>query len=121
MIEVGRTSIVIRNVDMESNEFKKIRYQFSIFDKIQHKYTFSAYTNIEDDLYFPSTITVDVLKQFFPKKEVVENYKTTAKSRSVSYIMKHTPRDELQKSAISFLMGMKNSSDKSRFLSLETR
>lgn len=121
MIEVGRTSIVVRNVDLESAEFKKVRYQFSIFDKVQHKYTFSAFTIIEEDLYFPSTITVDVIKQFFPKKEIVENYKTTAKSRQIKYTMKHTPRDDLQRSAISFLLGMKNTNDKSRLLSLETR
>jgi superfamily II DNA or RNA helicase len=121
MIEVSRNSIVVRNVDMNSQEFKNINYNYSLYDKVLHKYTFSAFTVIDNDLYFPASISVEEIKKYFKNKDVIINYKTTAKAGTVSYNMKHPPRDDLQKKAINFLMAMKDDNDRrERFLSLAT-
>jgi superfamily II DNA or RNA helicase len=121
MIEVGRNSIVVRNVDVESKEFKNANYNYSLYDKVLHKYTFSAFTRIDNDLYFPASVGVEEVSNYFRKSDVIYNYKTTAKSGAISYNMKHGPRDELQKKAISFLMGMKDDDvNRERFLSLVT-
>ena len=121
MIEQGRNSIVIRNVDFESQEYKKFHYMFSLYDKIQHKYTFSAFSVIDNDIYIPATVGIDIVKAYFPKKSVTTNYKTTSKSEQIDYVMKHQPRDDLQKSAIDFLLKIRNDNVcRSRFLSLAT-
>jgi len=121
MIEVGRNSIVVRDVNMESQDFKNINYNYSLYDRVLHKYTFSAFTVIDNDLYFPASIGQEEIKKYFKNKDVILNYKTTAKAGTVTYNMKHEPRDELQKKAINFLMAMKNDNDKrERFLSLTT-
>jgi len=121
MIEVGRNSIVVRNVDLESQAFKNVRYKFSIYDKVCHKYTMSAFTIIDTDLYFPSSVGAYQLKYYFPDKDVIYNYKTTSKSAQALYLMKNLPRDELQQKAITFLMKMKNDKYiRHRFLSLAT-
>ena len=121
MIEVGRNSIVVRNVDLESKAFKNVNYHYSLYDKVYRKYTMSAFTVIDKDIYFPASIGVAEIQKFFAQKEVVVNYKTTAKSSPVSYQMKHGPRDELQEKAIAFLMTMKKDYDvRDRMLSLAT-
>lgn len=121
MIEVGRNSIVVRNIDTGSAEFKKAQSIFSLYDKVQFKYTFNVYTIIDNDMYFPTTVTSMALQQIFPKKDITFNYKTTSKSRKIEYVMKNQPRNELQKSALEFLLKMKRDADnRSRFLSLET-
>jgi len=121
MIEVGRNSIVIRNISFDSQDFKNINYNYSLFDKVVHKYTFSAFTVIDKDLYFPASVGIEEIKKYFPKKEVSVNYKTTAVSSEIRYNMKNSPRDELQRKAIGFLMTMKdNDFSRERFLSLAT-
>jgi type I site-specific restriction endonuclease len=121
MIEVGRNNIIVRNVDFKSNEYRNVMYNFSLYDKVLHKYTFSAFYTNENDLYFPSSITLSVIQGFFPKEEVVVNFATTAKAKSLVYNMKNQPKDELQKKAISFLLKMKKDPEShQRFLSLET-
>ena len=86
-----------------------------------YTYTMSAFTIIDNDLYFPSSVGVNQLTKHFPDKDVVYNYKTTTKSAPVSYVMKNKPRNELQTEAIKFLMKMKNDNYvRNRFLSLAT-
>ena len=112
---------MVRNVDLESKEFKNVNYNYSLYDKVYRKYTMSVFTVIDKDIYFPASIRVSEIKKFFAQKEVVVNYKTTAKSSPVSYQMKHGPRDELQEKAIAFLMTMKKDYDvRERMLSLAT-
>jgi superfamily II DNA or RNA helicase len=121
MIEVNRNSIVVRNVDFESQDFKNLNYNYSLYDKVLHKYTFSVFTKIDKDLYFPVSVGVEQIRRYFPKREVVVNYKTTAKAKNTSFNMKHQPRDEIQKSAIEFLMKMSSDyENRERFLSLVT-
>jgi len=121
MIEVGRNNIIVRNVNLSSKEYRNAEYAFSLYDRVTHKYTFSAFYIEGNDLYFPSSITLPVIQGLFPKEEVNINFNTTAKSKSIEYNMKHEPRDELQRKAIAFLLKMKNDPNThQRFLSLET-
>jgi superfamily II DNA or RNA helicase len=120
MIEVGRNSIIVRNVDIRSQNYKNINYQYSLYDKVYRKYTMSAFTIIDNDLYFPSSIGVEQIKKHFPNKEVVYNYKSKFKPSQVTYNMKYGPRDDLQKNSINFLMKMKNDDIRKRLLSLST-
>lgn len=121
MIEIGRNSIVVRNVDFESKEFKRANAIYSLYDKVQHKYSFSAFTIIDNDVYFPASIGINEIIKCFPKEDTVTNYMTTAKSSIIKYSMIHQPRDDLQKKAIKFLMNIKNDNiQRSRFLSLAT-
>lgn len=120
-MKFGRNSIVVRNVDENSSEFKKMRNAFSLYDKVQHKYTFSAYTIIDSDVYIPATVSVNSISSIFPKKQITKNFISTAKADTISYNLKNQPRNELQIEAIKFLEKMKNDNEnRSRFLSLET-
>lgn len=121
MIEVGRDNIVVRNVNLQSKNYKDAEYMFSLYDKVTHKYTFNAFYVEGNDLYFPSSITLPVIQSLFPNEDVSINFNTTARGKTISYNMVHEPRDEIQKKAIAFLMKMKNDNNCSqRFLSLET-
>lgn len=121
MIEVGRNSIIVRNVDSGSKEFKKAAAIYSLYDKVLHKYVFSAFVQIDNDLYFPASLGVGEIQKCFPHKAVITNYMTTAKADSISFKMIHQPRDDLQKEALKFLLGIKNDNNqRSRFLSLST-
>jgi superfamily II DNA or RNA helicase len=121
MIEVGRNSIIVRNVDLKSQAYKNINYEYSLWDTVYRKYVFSAFTVIDSDLYFPASIGDKQIQKHFPNKEVVYNYKTTSKSSQVIYNMKYGPRDQLQKKSIEFLMKMKNDNfNRDRLLSLAT-
>ena len=122
MIEVGRNSIIVRGISNDSQEYKNAQYRFSLYDKVCHKYTFSAFVEDGDVLYFPSSIGKENIQSVFPKEEVIVNYSTTAKAKLLYYNMKHLPRDELQTKAIQFLMKIKKDQNiRQRFLSLETR
>ena len=122
MIEVNRNSIIIRNVDTASKEYKNLVFKLSLYDKVQHRYTFSAFVQDENDLYIPSSVTLKTIESIFPKEEISVNYNKIAKAKSVSYRMIHAPKNDLQQNAIKFLMKMKNDPEShQRFLSLETR
>lgn len=121
MIEVGRNSIIVRNVDHDSDDYARVKRAFSLYDKVYHKYTFCAFTEIGNDLYFPASIGVQTLASYFPGKQISMNYASTPTPRNVSYKMKHQPKNELQKKALAFLTAMETDDlDKSRFLSLAT-
>jgi superfamily II DNA or RNA helicase len=121
MIEVGRNSIIVRNIDLKSQAYKNVNYQYSLYDKVYRKYTMSAFTLIDNDLYFPSSIGLDQIQPHFPNKNIIYNYKTTSKSSQIIYNMKYGPRDDLQKDSINFLMKMKNDNYmRERLLSLRT-
>lgn len=121
MIEVGRNNIIVRNISDKSKEFKDAQYKFSLYDKVLHKYTFSAFSYENGDLYFPSSITLSVIKGIFKDEDVSINLKNYAKPKMISYTMKFQPRDEIQKNAIKFLMKMRRDPENhSRFLSLAT-
>ena len=59
---------------------------------------------IGKDLYFPSSITEKTIESIFPKKNITVNYSTSAKGKSIDFLMKHQPRDDLQKQAMQFYM-----------------
>lgn len=121
MIEVGRNSIIVRNVNFKSQEYKNAVYRFSVYDNVTHKYSFSAFSQIGNDLYFPASIGIGEITACFPREQVTEIFSSTAKPKSAQFQMVHAPRDDLQKKAIKFLMGMKNDECcRERFLSLAT-
>lgn len=120
MIEVGRSSIVVRNVDLKSDAFRKINAYFSVYDQVTFKYTMSAFNIINNDLYFPASISSGVIKRYFPDKELVFNGKTT-KSAPIQFNLKNQPRNEIQKAAVKFLMGLqRDQTNRMRFLALAT-
>ena len=121
MIEVGRNSIVVRNIDKKSQEYKNAAFRFSVYDTVTHKYTFSAFTEVGKDLFFPASIGISPIRDCFPNRSVVETFAATPKPKSISFNMQHQPRDDLQRKAIQFLMQMKTDiSCRERFLSLAT-
>lgn len=120
MIEVGRNNIIIRNVDEKSNGFKKITSTFSLYDKVLHKYTASVYTYENGDIFLPSSVSLTLIQGLFPDKETIINYKCP-RAKTIDYIMKYQPRDDIQQNALNFLLKMKKDKDNhSRFLSLAT-
>lgn len=106
MIEYGYNSIVIRNVDKNSENFKKFHSTFSSWNKVTFSYDFSIYTEYNGDIYIPRGVGVNYVKSFFPNKQVVFNPSTTIISRNIKYKMVNQPRDELQLNAIKFLTNM---------------
>ena len=70
MIEVSRNSIVIRNVDFESEEYKRFFKAFSLYDQVTHKYNNNIFTIINNDVYIPASITEEVVSGFFPKEVI---------------------------------------------------
>jgi len=121
MIEVGRNSIIVRNVDLKSEAFRKIKNRFSLYNKIQFKFDFSAFTIINKDLYFPASISLISIKGYFPEKQIIENYKSSAKTQQCLFNMIYPPRDDLQKKALVFLLKLKkDNKNRQRFLSLGT-
>lgn len=121
MIEVGRNNIIVRNVKEDSHEYKKAIYDFSLYDSVLHKYTFSVFSKNNNDLYFPASLTLERVQSAFPKEEVSVSFSNTAKAKTMNYIMVHQPKNELQREAIQFLLKMrKDPNTHQRFLSLET-
>lgn len=121
LIEVYRNSIIVRNIDTDSQEYRKAVSTFSTYDRVYRKYTFSAFLNYNNDLYFPASIGLQRIQSVFPKEDVQIDYTKKAKAKQISFQMIHEPRDELQEKAIKFLMTMKKDTEGfQRFLSLET-
>ena len=121
MIEVHRNNIIIRNVDVSSTEYDKFVKAYSEWNKLLHKYESNIINKIGNDIYIPSSIGVDIIKRFFPTKEVVISYNNTVKPKQLVYTMLHKPRDEIQQSAITFLQNMKTDNNcKQRCLALVT-
>lgn len=121
MIEVGRCSIIIRNVDLESESFKRFEHSFSTYNKSYFRYENQVYKVLNKDVYLPSSVGVRALIKFFPNDKITFNTLTTAKFRNIRYIMKNKPRNELQEKAIKFIYTMKNDDGRrSRYLCLDT-
>ena len=121
MIEVGRSSIVVRNIKKDSKELKIATSRFSVWDPVTHKYTLSAFFELGSDLYFPASIGIEPITACFPDKKVEMNLKNMARSKPISFNIVHPPRNDLQEKAIKFLLDMKKDENcKERFLSLAT-
>lgn len=121
MIEENRNSIIIRNVDVESDRFKKFERNFSVYDPLRHKYVNPIYTIIDSDVHIPATITSYYIQTFFPDQVIVRNYAGTPIAEKINFSLKHEPRDDIQREALAFLCKIK--SDKmlrSRMLNLAT-
>ena len=123
MIEVGRCSIVVRDVDQTSDSFKKFQRKYSIWNEVEHKYDYSVYTMIENDIHIPATIGAELIQSFFPDKQISENYASSSKADSVSFKVVHETRTDdngIQVASLKFLKEMKdNRLSRARMLTLK--
>jgi len=108
MIEENRNSIVIRDVDFNSSEYKKFEHAFSLYNTVTHKYDYSIYTIIDQDIHIPATVSASVIQSYFTNHVIVKNFAGTALAENISFNIKHQPRDIIQSESLDFLKSMKN-------------
>ena len=108
MIEENRNSIIIRNVDFESNEYKRFEKAFSLYNNVTHKFDYSIYTIVGNDIHIPETVTPSLVQTYFVKDLIVQNYAGTPAADSITFKMLHTPRTDIQREALAFLLTIKN-------------
>lgn len=120
MIEAYRNSVVIRNVDFDSENYKRFFKSFAVYDKVTHKYTNNVFTISNYDVYTPASIDPEIIRGYFPNDIIVYN-KKCSKTIINEFNMIHFPRNEIQKQALNFLLSMKNDDNKrERLLALNT-
>ena len=100
MIEENRNSIIIRNVDFESNEYKRFEKAFSLYNTVTHKFDYSIYTIVGTDIHLPETVTASLVQTYFVKDLIVQNYAGTPTADTINFKMLHTPRTDIQKEAL---------------------
>ena len=121
MIEENRNSIIIRNVNFESNEFKRFEKAFSLYNNVTHKFDYSVYTIVGNDVHIPETVTSSLVQTYFVKDLIVQNYAGTPTASSIDFKMLHEPRTDIQREALAFLLSIKNDKyDRHRMLNLAT-
>lgn len=121
MIEVGRTSIVIRDVDENSDEYKKFERSFSFYNTVTHKYEYHTYVKIGKDIHCPAMITPEIVQTYFPNEVITRNFVGTPRSENINFNMIHSPKNDIQKEALQFLTSIKNDKNKRwRMLNLAT-
>src|SRR5574344_472376 len=121
MIEENRCSIIIRGADVNSNEFKSFEKAFSVYNPVTHKYEYNIYTELNGNIYAPATITSSIVQTYFPSFTIVKNFANTPKADTINFSMAHTPRTDIQETALSFLKTIRNDKDnKNRMLNLAT-
>ncbi len=119
MIEVSRNSIIIRNVDFSSESYTKFTKSLSVWNPAQFKYESSVINIVDNDIYVPASIGIKYVAAYFPTKEVIYSNKCAA-TKPLNFIMRSTPKDDIQREAIKFITKMKNDDkNRSRFLSLK--
>lgn len=120
-IEVGLNSIILRQVDFESDEYKKFEKAFSVYDEIYHKYFSSVIFTHDENVYIPASIGINMLKYFFKDTTITYNYVNVVKGASMHYEMLNKPKSTIQEEAISFLNKMKTKNgSKQMFICLAT-
>ena len=120
MIEVNRNSIIIRNVDVSSIQYKKFENAFSFYNKVTHKFDYSLFILIDKDIHCPATIGEDIIQTYFPNKKIIKNYLGSPQPDDITFNMKHKPRDSIQTEALSFLVSIKDDEYRWRMLNLAT-
>lgn len=120
MIEVNTNSIIIRNVDYESNEYKKFERAFSFYNKVTHKYEYHTFVKINNDIHCPATITPEIIQTYFVNKKIVYNFSGPA-GETILFNTIHSPKNEIQQEALTFLLDVKTNKNRSwRMLNLAT-
>lgn len=105
-IEIRKTCIIIHNYEPGDCEF--IEHKFSIYDKLYHKYFMKGMYWDPDtkDLYLPAGIDFYYITRNFGDDiwNKVKADKFMELNQSVK--LKYAPRDEVQKKAIKFCLGI---------------
>lgn len=119
-MEIGRNSVVIRNVNFESSEFKKFQSRFSIYDTVTHKISMKAFSTIGNDIFIPASIGIKTIRSIFHGEEETYLYNTTPKGATITYNVKNPPRDEVQAKSLDFILKMKKDrTNRERLVSLK--
>lgn len=125
ILELNRNSMVLRDIDPNSQEFWKFRSRYSVWDTRPNGSKYIAWSPIiinDNCAYMPRTIGVEAVKKYFGDYiKITENYLNTAPVKEISYKMKNPPRNELQQQAIDFVCSMETDTGiRQRFLNLAT-
>lgn len=124
-IELHTDSMILREVDVKSEAFRKLKTKYSLWSQTRYGgnyISYSAITVIGNDAYMPRFIKPESIQMFYPNIQSSQNYLSTAPAGDIRMKMIHAPRDDTQKSAIAFLTEMAKSDNEcaARFLSLPT-
>lgn len=121
MIEFKNSNIIIRNKDLNSTptSYKELTRKFSIYDEVEHKRKMEIFTEINDDIYLPGTVSKSVIENIYPLKKCVVNKKIAEPSK-ITYNMVHQPRNDEQVEAIEFLTNIKNAESTHRMVCSNT-
>lgn len=110
MIEITNSAIIIRNKSSNvsgDKSYNGLVKKFSIYDEITHSYKNQIYTEIDNDIYLPATISQLTVEKLYPYKTVykhINKYKITP----IEIEMVNKPRSQEQIEAIEFLSNQYN-------------
>jgi hypothetical protein len=123
-LELHRDSMILRDVDTSSYQFKKMDGHFSLWSDTKyggHYISYHAITVIGKDAYMPRFITPEVISGFFPGIQIDRNYLSTSPAKDIRMEMIHQPRNDMQKEALDFLTDVADDYEcRARMLSLPT-
>ena len=109
-LELNRNSMILKDVDFKSYEYRKFKSRYSIWDTYPNGGKYIVWSPIiENDncAYMPRTVGAEAVKKYFGNYvPIVENYLNTAPSKTIKYTMKNKPRNEIQEKAIDFICTM---------------
>lgn len=104
-IEVRHSAIVINNYNL--GDCPRLEKFFSVYDKLTHKRYPKAiyYDDVDKKLYIPRGVDIYFLENLFNTKAVI-NTKHDPYRKTSPIKIKYMPRDDTQKEAAEFIMGI---------------
>lgn len=117
-LEVGPSSIKVYNYTLE--DCPKLEWQFKIYDIICHKYNFFAMSYDEEKkiLYLPRGIDISFVQNLLGIETTdIEWTKPNEWDTFDEVLIKYKPRDETQKEALRFMLGV-NEYEKNQYNSM---
>lgn len=113
------TFIKIKGCSEEPEAYERMKNNFSVWDVHCFRYTFGAYVeNLDKDTcIIAGGVSIDTLYYYFPDIKVINKTDQYEEFMTVNkYIMRKSPRDEIQTKAIKFLKRDTNQ----KYLALQT-
>lgn len=103
-IKVNHTSIIIPNYELGENE--KLEQMLSVWDKVCYRFNPIGYYYDDEkkELRIPRGFDVNYIERCFPDKPLEFTY-TPDPYEQVVFTLKKMPKSNIQKKAISFLLG----------------